>query len=107
MSAGAVVFAPSGRGGAPCGGDEPIAIVGPTRDGSFIVFSVMRKAVWSANGLPRSWTRSAAFIPYAGFDGYVYVPFGAEKESPATPAFDPRGSFWSRTPPFAPWSSYR
>ena len=42
-------------------------------------------------------------IALGGKAGHPHpFPFGAEKSSLAVPAFAPRGSFWSRRPPFGP-----
>src|SRR3954454_22027071 len=88
-SAGAFTFVPNGNS---CGVPflPPIPIEKATRDGSFSVFSVTRKAVAVESGLTRSSTKSAALFAYALLVGYVYVPFCFEKRFPAV-----RGSFGS------------
>ena len=58
-SAGARTFAPFGNG-SDTPSVPPIATEKATSDGSFIVFSVTRKAVASASGRTRNSTRSAA-----------------------------------------------
>ena len=65
--AGAEVFAPCGNGRGA--GELPSASEMPTRDGSFIVFSVIRKRVSDRRGFTRSSTRSAALFAYTGFVG--------------------------------------
>ena len=69
-SAGALTFAPSGKGSATPD-VPPIAIEKAISEGSFIVFRVTRNAVASASGFTRSSTRSAASFAYFGSVGYV------------------------------------